>query len=147
MRATRQRLKRWNSWFSVGDLRQPLHDEDDHDKGGNTRHVIVDGYRDNLHWVWDTGLLRDINRHPAALAAELESRITPEEESQRDKGTIEDWVMEGHRLAQTIAYGDLGDQYPSRISAAYERQADPVIELQLEKAGVRLAYILNGTFK
>jgi hypothetical protein len=33
----------------VGDLHQPLHDEDDHDKGGNTRHVIFDGYRDNLH--------------------------------------------------------------------------------------------------
>jgi hypothetical protein len=63
----------------VGDLHQPLHNEDDHDKGGNARHVIFDGYRDNLHWVWDTGLMRDINRHPAALAAELESRITPED--------------------------------------------------------------------
>ncbi len=27
----------------VGDLHQPLHDEDNGDKGGNTRHVIFDG--------------------------------------------------------------------------------------------------------
>jgi hypothetical protein len=29
----------------------------------------------------------------------------------------------------------------------YERQADPVIELQLEKAGVRLAYLLNESLR
>ena len=28
-------------------------------------------------------------------------------------GTIEDWVMEGHRLAQTVAYGDLGSGNPA----------------------------------
>ena len=42
-------------------------------------------------------------------------------------GTIEDWVMEGHRLAQTVAYGDLDGQNPALITASYERQADPVI--------------------
>ena len=63
------------------------------------------------------------------------------------KGSIEGWVMEGHRLAQTVAYGDLGMGDPVAITAEYERQADPVIELQLERAGVRLAYLLNGTLK
>lgn len=32
---------------------------------------------DNFHWVWDTGLLDQINRSPASFAAELENRITP----------------------------------------------------------------------
>jgi hypothetical protein len=36
--------------------------------------------------------------------------------------------MEGHRLAQTVAYGDLG------------------VELELERAGVRLGYLLNAAF-
>jgi S1/P1 Nuclease len=35
----------------VGDMHQPLHDEDNGDKGGNGRHVIFDGKPDNLHWV------------------------------------------------------------------------------------------------
>jgi hypothetical protein len=39
----------------IGDMHQPLHDEDDGDKGGNARHVIFDGRPDNLHWIWDTG--------------------------------------------------------------------------------------------
>jgi hypothetical protein len=91
----------------VGDMHQPLHDEDNGDKGGNTRYVIFEGHPDNLHWVWDTGLLQRISRNPAAFAAQLESRITPREQAEWPKGSIEDWVMEGHRLAQTVAYGDL----------------------------------------
>jgi hypothetical protein len=131
----------------VGDLHQPLHCEGDGDKGGNTRHVIYDGHPDNLHWVWDTGLLQHITRDPEALAAELESRITQQERAEWAKGTLEDWVMEGHRFAQTVAYGDLGSENPAPITAAYERQAEPAIELQLEKAGVRLAYLLNTALK
>ena len=50
--------------------------------------------------------------------------------------------MEGHRLAQTVAYGDLSNENPAPITPEYERGAEPVIELQLEKAGVRLAYLL-----
>jgi hypothetical protein len=128
----------------IGDMHQPLHDEDNGDKGGNTRHVIFDGHPDKLHWVWDTGLLHHVNRNPAAFAAELESRITPQDRAEWQKGTIEDWVMEGHRLAQKVAYGDLSNENPAPITAAYEQQADAVIEIQLEKAGVRLAYLLDA---
>ena len=56
------------------------------------------------------------NRHPEALAAALESRITPQNRSEWVQGKIEDWVLEGHRAAQTVAYGDLGygnlDHFP-----------------------------------
>jgi hypothetical protein len=65
--------------------------------------------------------------------------ITAEDRAEWVKGSIEDWVMEGHRLAQTVAYRDLGGDNPAPITLAYERQADPVIEVQLEKAGVRLS--------
>ncbi len=52
--------------------------------------------------------------------------------------------MEGHRLAQRVAHGDLSNDNPAPITPEYERQADPVIELQLEKTGVRLAYLLDA---
>jgi hypothetical protein len=52
------------------------------------------------------------------------------------EGNIEDCVLQGHLLAQTVAYGNLGPENPAQITAAYEQQANPVIELQLEKAGV-----------
>ena len=34
-----------------------------------------------------------------------------------------------------------------RSHPEYERQAEPVIELQLEKAGVRLAHLLNDALR
>jgi len=131
----------------VGDLHQPLHDEDNGDSGGNGRHVVFEGHPDSLHWMWDTGLLERVNRNAGALAADLESRITPRDRTEWTKGTIEDWVMEGHRLAQTVVYGDLGSENPAVIGPAYQGQADQVIELQLEKAGVRLAYLLDAALK
>jgi hypothetical protein len=45
---------------------------------------------------------------------------------------------------QAVASGDLSNENPAPITPVYERQADPVIELQLEKAGVRLAYLLDA---
>ena len=131
----------------VGDLHQPLHDEDDHDKGGNERRVIFGGHPDELHWVWDAGLLQEINRNAQHLAAELEKRITDQDREVWDKGSIEDWVLEGHKLAQTVAYGHLDSENPPVIGAAYERRADAVVEEQLEKAGVRLAYLLDQNLK
>jgi hypothetical protein len=131
----------------VGDLHQPLHDEDDGDKGGNMRHVIFDGRPDNLHWIWDTGLVEHINRNSDALAAELESRITAQDRVGWAKGSIEDWVLEGHRLAQTVAYGGLANEDPAPITPGYAQQADPVVELQSERAGVRLAHLLNDVLR
>jgi hypothetical protein len=55
--------------------------------------------------------------------------------------------LKGTGWPQTVAYGDLGSQNPAVIGPDYERQADPVIEAQLEKAGVRLAYLLNAALK
>lgn len=78
------------------------------------------------------------------MGRRVESRITPQDKAKWERGSIEDWVLEGHRLAQTVAYGNLGSENPAVITPAYEQQAAPVIELQLERAGVRLAYLLNA---
>jgi hypothetical protein len=58
--------------------------------------VIFHTHPDNLHWVWDTGLLQHINRNAAAFTAELESRITPQGRDEWQKGGLKDWVIEGH---------------------------------------------------
>jgi hypothetical protein len=96
----------------------------------------------------------------------LESRITPQDKAEWQKGSIEDWVMQGHRLSRdvswhghpgheltragrpchvrAVAYGNLSSENPAPITPAYGRQADAAIELQLEKAGVRLGYLLDA---
>ena len=42
-----------------------------------------------------------------------------------------------------MAYGDLNAENPAPITAEYEQQADRAIEIQLERAGVRLAWLLD----
>lgn len=127
----------------VADLHQPLHCEDNHDKGGNAQHVIFDGHPDNLHWVWDTGLVQEINPDPQEVAAALGRAITERERAAWEGGSIQDWVMESHRLAQTVAYGGLPRAADPTLDRGYDLRAEAVIEVQLEKASVRLAYVLN----
>jgi hypothetical protein len=127
----------------VGDLHQPLHCENDDDEGENLLRVIWHGHPDELHWVWDSGLIDDIDRDTESLAEDLEDRITPEERVAWNKGTVEDWVLQSHWLARTVAYGDLGNEHPPVIGRRYEKEVDRVVELQLEKAGVRLASVLD----
>jgi len=137
----------------VGDLHQPLHDEDNNDKGGNMRlvqlgfHVPPPGLTDNLHWLWDTGLIERISSNDQALAAIIGRQITNEDRTAWAKGSVKDWVLEGHRLARTIAYQGLGSATPAVITPEYERQADQVIETQLARAGIRLALLLNETLR
>jgi len=119
----------------MGDLHQPLHDEDKTDRAGNATQVIFDGKPDNLHWVWDTAMLEHIDRNPQDFAARLEANITDRDQAAWVEGSIEDWALEGHRLAPAVAYGDLGKQNPAIIDAAYGEKADPAIEAQIEKAG------------
>jgi hypothetical protein len=127
----------------VGDLHQPLHCENDDDEGGNLFRVMWHGHPDELHWVWDSGLIEDIDRDPESLAEELERGITRKDRAAWDQGNIDDWVLQSHRLARTVAYRDLGDERPPIIGRRYDREVDPVVELQLERAGVRLAYLLD----
>ena len=57
----------------IGDLHQPLHDEDNGCKGGNTRHVIFGGHPDNLHWVWGYGNPHRIENLQIGVDRSLES--------------------------------------------------------------------------
>ena len=72
----------------MGNLHQPPHDEDVGDKGGNERRVIFDRRPDNLHWVWDTGLVEHSDRDPEALAAELDGPIMAQDRADWAKGIL-----------------------------------------------------------
>ena len=131
----------------VGDLHQPLHDADDNDRGGKERQVIFDGHPDNLHGVWDTGLLQHAGRNAQELAKGLEQIITARDRAGWDRGAIEDWANEGHLLATSVAYAGLKSEIPAPITTPYEERAQMVVGIQLQKAGVRLAWVLNDALK
>lgn len=147
----------------VGDMHQPLHCSDNQDHGGNTVRIVFDNRPGNLHSLWDGALLQRMGTEEAVYP-----RLLHDAERHRKswgKGTVEDWAEQSHKAAQKVVYGRLpkppaavpaqafanGGQppvvSPLTITAAYEHKADPVIAQQIEKAGVRLAFLLNSTLQ
>ena len=66
------------------------------------------------------------------------------------KGTVFQWAEQAHAASQQITYGLLpkvpaGTIIP--IDANYEQKADPLVREQIEKAGARLARVLNQALK
>ncbi|KAL2276668.1 hypothetical protein FJTKL_00485 [Diaporthe vaccinii] len=147
----------------VGDIHQPLHDEDV-SRGGNGIRVLWEGRELNLHHVWDSSIAEKwvggIRRKPyheaQEWADELTSKIRDGELKEQSKTWLDGvdfaepiktalgWAREGnayvcsHVLPEgpaAIVGQELGGEY-------YEKAA-PVIELQVARAGFRLAAWLD----
>ena len=139
----------------VGDIHQPLHCSDNKDKGGNDVRVTLAGADrpSNLHSVWDSGILGHMGTedqlYPAMLSEALKNR------KKWSKGSVEQWAEESHKAAVDVTYGKLPvkpvagvrNETPIVLDAAYEDAAKPLIRVQIEKAGDRLARVLNDALK
>jgi hypothetical protein len=128
----------------VGDMHQPLHCSDNNDQGGNKVQVKFGDRPGNLHSLWDSGLLGKMPKEDV-LFAEYSADSAKHAKSW-SKGTVEDWAEQNHKVAQKVTYGKLPKVpagAPEPIDATYEKKADPVVKIQIEKAGARLARVLN----
>lgn len=128
----------------VADVHQPLHASDDDDRGGNEVRVEFLGRRTNLHAVWDAGILEPaIRGDERGYALSLASAITPVMVEAWSKSSPIDWANESHLVAERVIYNKL-PHMPGVLPTSYERAALPIVNEQLEKAGVRLAALLNS---
>lgn len=148
----------------VGDVHQPMHAEDDHDKGGNDVRLTYFGRRRSLHSIWD-GVILDralgltVHRHytidygpTRRTAARLDGDITARQRriwsraisAETIQRAATRWADQAHRLARTVAYGDLPAPPRRNWSGTYQQAAWPVVRRQIERAGVRLAVVLNA---
>src|SRR3954453_9462468 len=56
----------------IGDLHQPLHASDDHDRGGNDKRVSAAGFKaGNLHHFWDTEFVNQLGPNVNSIASDL----------------------------------------------------------------------------
>jgi hypothetical protein len=134
----------------VGDLHQPLHAIDHEDGGGNCEEVLApDGRKTSLHGYWDTSVVSELGRQPVQLARTLSAQIDPAKARRWAGEPTAGWVNESYVLARDVAYAYGGPNYcdhisaPVRITPAYDARARKVAAEQLQKAGVRLAAVLN----
>lgn len=134
----------------VGDMHQPLHSsERNKDKGGNAVQVLFHDRPTNLHSLWDSGLLGRLPPEDQMFPAL--SRESARRRKKFDQGNVTSWAEESHKEARKIVYGKLPKTAvagaPVVISPAYEAAAAPLIRKQIERAGARLAEVLNTELK
>lgn len=150
----------------VGDIHQPLHTISDADLGGNCEQLQPPfGKAKNLHALWDGGIIEAMDAGSRELASSLEKDVAAMSEADRlamAAGDQDDWVWQGHELAIQNIYGKLHiptepvifpkscsvapadiTGFKPEVDAAYVSAMKPVVRLQLTRAGLRLARLLN----
>jgi hypothetical protein len=124
----------------VGDLHQPLHVGRPGDRGGNEVKVKWFGRATNLHAVWDSAMVEEIDLSFSELAARLERHTTPAQIVAWWEPDPRVWIAESAQVRETI--------YPDKTELSYDYvyKHTPMVELRLKQAGVRLAAYLNELF-
>jgi len=143
----------------IGDIHQPLHAANRGDRGGNRVQVSFFGERDNapygslnLHAIWDVHMLSRLVAERGGERALVSGPIAGADRRAWEQGSISDWTAESHALARDRVYAALpvaascGDRIAGVVALgeAYYASSAPLIDLQIRKAGVRLARVLNG---
>ena len=120
----------------VADVHQPLHAGYADDRGGNQFQLRAFMRGSNLHALWDSGLLRQMELDNTALVAVLQG-LTPAAGG-RDLNVVQ-MAQESCRIVA------LPDFYPPNgVSDAYVQRFTPVVQQRLALAGARLAAMLNA---
>jgi hypothetical protein len=92
----------------VGDVHQPLHAADKHDRGGNDERVSAPGFKaGNLHHFWDTEFVQQLGPDPKSIASDLLGHISESREQAWAQGGPADWALESFTLGRDDAYGQL----------------------------------------
>jgi S1/P1 Nuclease len=144
----------------VGDVHQPLHCADDSDRGGNEKVVrfvkpasrSTTGTKIKLHALWDRLIEIQTKESARELASELEQSITDSELSSWQSGTPADWAWESFEIAHDAIYSEFsaGPTDSSGVALPrdyYSTKMRDIVNTQLERAGIRLAWVLNELFK
>ena len=91
-------------------------------------------------WAW-------WNSDRVVLSMHNAEPITPAQAQAWARGTATDWALEAFAIGRDDAYGRLPPptrRYTYRLTPAYIDMSVRDVRLQLSRAGVRLASVLNG---
>lgn len=160
----------------VGDIHQPLHASTNQgDAGANCEQVEVaaDGPAFALHHYWDTEAVDDLVKKdpqtPARdkqakrisdatlkkVAQEWGAQIAAGDAASWARGDAKAWVQESYGVSKSTAYNlpphtacKIGDHPPVfALPDTYQAQAETTVKGQIQRAGVRLAAVINGALK
>jgi hypothetical protein len=129
----------------VGDLHQPMHVSREEDKGGNTIQVNYDGQGTNLHALWDSKLI-DHQGLTFEQMAEKYDQVSAAQVKAWQSDPLIKWIWESYEVSSKL-YAEIDALNNRTIDDSYYQAHIGIIRERIEKAGVRLAGVLNDIFK
>jgi hypothetical protein len=129
----------------VGDLHQPMHVSREEDKGGNTIQVNYDGQGTNLHALWDSKLI-DHQGLTFEQMAEKYDQVSAAQVKAWQSDPLIKWIWESYEITSKL-YPEIDALNNRTIDDSYYQAHIGIIQERIEKAGVRLAGVLNDIFK
>lgn len=131
------------------DLHQPVHVGDNGDRGGNDLQLRWFDVGTNLHRLLDNQVIDRYGQDEAQWAQELNALATPENSMAWSQGSLADWATDSQEAARLL-YRQPGSRNLLKAGAnlddAYYQVALPIVRLQLARAGVHVACMLNQIF-
>src|SRR6478609_10874435 len=94
----------------IGDVHQPLHAADHHDRGGNQVMLRYRGQRMNLHHFWDDETVALLGRDAQGVARSIDSATPPLQKRQLAGGSPVFWAEMSASIAASDIYPKLSEQ-------------------------------------
>lgn len=127
----------------VGDLHQPMHVSRAEDLGGNKIKLKFQGKETNLHSLWDSGLIEYNGFTFTEMATALDN-VTADNVKKWQSDEVMKWLYESY-LISTQLYTEVKDG--QELDYTYYPKHAEIYKIQVQKAGIRLAGLLNEVYK
>lgn len=126
----------------VGDAHQPMHISRAEDKGGNTIQVRFDDKGTNLHSIWDSKLIDHEGLSDYQIVKEYDTATPEQIKNWQSDGPIQ-WLWESYQIS-SVLYSDI--DRTNKLDEGYFRSHIEIVHERIDRAGVRLAGVLNKLF-
>jgi hypothetical protein len=138
----------------IGDAHDPLHCSSDKDGQGTQKWVwycppdFQKRYSTTLHSLWDDLLEIKTTADPKLLSKQINKEFSDSAKKTWAADSIDDWILKSYTIAKRRIYSDLPQGPSSKIILPkyYYLDMRPLVDEQLEKAGIRLSRILNEIY-
>lgn len=124
----------------VGDLHQPLHVGNGHDRGGNDVKLDFFWESSNLHRIWDSGIIDQQKLSYTEYTDWLTRKMTSNQIAQWMEPDPMVWIQESYELRKGLYTDNKSENYN------YVYAHIDTLNLRLSQAGVRTAAYLNQLF-
>jgi hypothetical protein len=131
----------------IADLHQPLDVAFAENHGGRDVKITFLGKPTDMHALWESLLLKAPNPPSRGYTPFLQEMADRHNRERWTVGTTKDWAEETLWVMRAPPTGYVGNPGGLALDEIYVEQNYLVATDQIDKSGVRLAFVLNGIFK